>query len=61
MFPAPFLASPPNHATQSISGSLSLGTYTLYAGKIGFGVTTPSYPLDVSGAVNSMVAFFTAD
>lgn len=31
MYPSPILASPLNHATQSINGSLSLGTYTLYA------------------------------
>lgn len=57
MFPAPILASPLNHATQSISGSLSLGSYMLYAGKVGVNVTTPSYAVDVSGAINSMVGF----
>ena len=33
-FPVPILASPLNHTGQSISGSLSLGSYTLYSGLI---------------------------
>ena len=32
MFPSPILASPLNHGTQSITGPLSLGQYTLYVG-----------------------------
>ena len=33
-FPSPILASPQNHATQSISGPLSLGSYALAAGSV---------------------------
>jgi len=45
MFPSPLLASPLNHATQSISGPLSLGSYTLYAGSVNAGSLTLTTPL----------------
>ena len=36
--PSPVLASPLNQATQSVQGSLSLGSYTLYAQRSYLGV-----------------------
>jgi len=48
MYPVPILASPANHGTQSISGSLNLGGYNLAdVGKLGIGTSTPGWPLDV--------------
>lgn len=41
-YPTPILASPLNHATQSISGSLSLGGFTLYAQRAIFGFSPTS-------------------
>jgi hypothetical protein len=34
MFPSPILASPLNHAPQSIAGNLSLGQYTLFVANV---------------------------
>jgi len=55
MYPSPILASPLNHALQSISGPLSLSGYNLSnVGKIGFGTSTPGWPIDVeNGAINA--------
>lgn len=53
LFPFPIIASPLNHATQSIFGSLSLNGYTGYFGKIGIGTNSPGFPLDVGGAMNT--------
>lgn len=54
-FPVPILASPLNHALQSISGDLGLGGYYLRnAGTIGVGTNLPAYSLDVeNGLINS--------
>ncbi|MGA2890327.1 MAG: hypothetical protein ABSE51_19965 [Terracidiphilus sp.] len=49
-FPVPILASPLNHAGQSISGSLSLGSYPMFAGSFGVGVVTPAWGVDVEGS-----------
>jgi len=49
-FPVPVLASPLNHATQSISGGLSLGAYPMWAGSFGVNVVTPAWGVDVEGA-----------
>lgn len=55
MYPSPILASPLNHGLQSISGPLSLSGYNLTnVGKIGFGTSTPGWPIDVeNGAINA--------
>ena len=58
-YPVPILASPLNHAPQSISGPLSLTGYNLVnVGEIGVGTGLPAYGLDIrntgpSGAVNA--------
>ena len=54
-YPAPILAQPQNHGTQSITGPLSLGGYNLLnVGKIGVGTSTPTYPIDVEdGDINT--------
>jgi len=51
-FPAPILASPQNHAQQSISGPLSLGSYYMTAAGFGVGVLSPIYGVDVEGSGN---------
>ena len=51
-FPAPILASPQNHAQQSISGPLSLGSYYATAGGFGVGVLSPLYGMDAEGSGN---------
>jgi len=54
-FPTPILASPLNHALQSISGPLSLTGYNmLNVGAIGVGTSLPAWPIDVeNGAINA--------
>lgn len=54
-FPTPILASPLNHALQSISGPLSLTGYNLInVGAIGVGTSLPAWPIDVeNGAINA--------
>lgn len=54
-FPTPILASPLNHALQSISGPVSLSGYNLTnVGAIGVGTTLPAWPIDVeNGVINS--------
>lgn len=54
-FPTPILASPLNHAQQSISGPLAFGGYNvLGVGMLGVGTTTPAWPIDVeTGAINA--------
>lgn len=49
-YPTPILASPLNHSTQSISGSLSLGSYTLYAGALNIGGNSVT-PVGVHGTI----------
>jgi hypothetical protein len=52
-YPAPILASPLNHATQSISGGLSFGNYNLLnVGMAGLGTSTPGWAVDAEGASN---------
>ena len=54
-FPTPILASPLNHALQSISGPLSLTGYNLLnVGAIGVGTSLPAWPIDVeNGVINA--------
>lgn len=54
-FPVPILASPLNHALQSISGPLNLGNYNLGGvGNLGVGTSLPAWPVDVeNGLINS--------
>ncbi len=49
IFPAPILASPLNHATQSIAGALSLGSYAFYAGTARVGQVYSSGSIDSMG------------
>jgi hypothetical protein len=58
-FPTPILASPLNHALQSIAGPLSLTGYSLTnVGAIGVGTTLPAYPIDVeNGFINSNLGY----
>jgi len=50
-FPVPILASPLNHAQQSISGPLSLSSYKLTnVGQLGVGTGFPGWGIDVEGA-----------
>jgi hypothetical protein len=50
-FPVPILASPLNHAAQSISGPLSLTGYNLVnVGEIGVGTGLPAWGVDVEGS-----------
>jgi hypothetical protein len=58
-FPTPILASPLNHALQSISGPLSLTGYNLVnAGAIGVGTSLPAWPIDVeNGVINASGGF----
>jgi hypothetical protein len=55
VYPQPIVAQPQNHGPQSISGPLNLSGYNLVdVGEIGFGTTTPSWPIDVeNGAINA--------
>lgn len=55
VYPSPILSAPANHGTQSISGGLSFGGYTIYnAGAIGVGTATPGWPIDVeNGKINA--------
>lgn len=54
-FPSPVLASPLNHATQSISGPISLSNYNLFnVNRLGVGTALPAWPVDVeTGPVNA--------
>jgi len=58
-YPVPILASPLNHATQSISGSLNLTGYSLLnTSSIGVGTALPAYPVDVrNGFINSNLGY----
>ena len=58
-YPSPILATPLNHATQSISGHLSLGGFSLLgAGSIGVGTAQPAYSIDVqNGFINSNLGY----
>ena len=50
-FPVPILASPQNHAAQSISGPLSLTGYNLVnVGALGVGTGLPAWGVDVEGS-----------
>ena len=51
-FPSVIQASPQNHAQQSISGPLSLGTYFETAGGYGVNVLSPLYGVDIEGSGN---------
>lgn len=55
VYPQPIVAQPLNHGPQSISGSLGLSGYNLFnVGAIGFGTSTPGWPVDVeNGAINA--------
>lgn len=54
-FPTPILASPLNHAGQSIAGPLGLSGYNLInVGAIGVGTSMPIWPVDVeNGPINA--------
>lgn len=58
-FPTPILASPLNHALQTISGPLGLSGYNLTnVGAIGVGTTLPAWSIDVeNGPVNASGGF----
>lgn len=58
-YPVPILASPLNHATQSISGSLAFGGYNiLNVGKIGVGTSVPGWSIDVeNGLINTNAGY----
>ena len=58
-FPVPILASPLNHALQSIAGPLSLTNYSLTSvSALGVGTALPAWPIDVeNGPINSNVGF----
>ena len=58
-FPTPILASPLNHALQTISGPLGLSGYNLSkVGAIGVGTSLPAWPVDVeNGAINASGGF----
>lgn len=50
-YPIPVLTIPFNHNPQSISGPLSLSSYTLYnVGALGIGTPTPAWGVDVEGS-----------
>jgi hypothetical protein len=50
-YPAPILAQPANHGTQSISGGLSFGNNFLYSvGRIGLNTNTPAWGVDAEGS-----------
>ena len=59
VYPQPIVAQPLNHGPQSISGSLGLSGYNLFnVGAIGFGTSTPGWPVDVeNGAINASGGF----
>jgi hypothetical protein len=61
-FPTPILASPLNHALQTISGPLGLSGYNLSnVGAIGMGTSLPAWPVDVeNGDVNASGGFLVA-
>lgn len=54
-FPTPILASPLNHALQSVAGPISLSSYNLTGvGAVGVGTNLPAWPIDVeTGAINT--------
>lgn len=53
-YPVPILASPLNHAPQSISGPLSLTGYNLVnVGELGVGTGLPAWGIDVEGTGNA--------
>lgn len=53
-YPVPILASPLNHAPQSISGPLSLTGYNLVnVGELGVGTALPGWGVDVEGTGNA--------
>lgn len=54
-YPVPLLARPYNHASQSISGPLSMTGYALtQISKLGVGTSVPGWPIDVAtGAINA--------
>jgi len=58
-FPTPILASPLNHAGQSIAGPLSLSGYNMTGvGAIGVGTNLPAWPIDVeNGFINSNLGY----
>ena len=61
-FPTPILASPLNHAPQSISGPLALNGYNLLnAGRVGIGTSLPAWPIDVeNGYINTNLGYLVA-
>lgn len=58
-YPIPLLSRPYNHASQSISGPLSITGYALtQVSKLGVGTSVPGWPIDVeNGAVNASGGF----
>jgi len=58
-FPTPILASPLNHALQTISGPLGLSGYDLNnVGAIGVGTSLPAWPIDVeNGLINTNLGY----
>ena len=58
-FPTPILASPINHALQTISGPLGLTGYSLVnVGAIGVGTSLPAWPIDVeNGYINTNAGY----
>ena len=58
-YPVPILSAPQNHGTQSISGSLNFGGYSVTGvGKLGVGTNTPGWPIDVeNGLANFETGF----
>lgn len=58
-FPTPILASPLNHALQTISGPLGLSGYDLTnVGAIGVGTSLPAWPIDVeNGLINTNAGY----
>lgn len=61
-FPSPLLASPYNHNTQSIAGSVNLTGYNLLdVGRIGVGTSKPAWPIDVeNGYINTNLGYLVA-
>jgi hypothetical protein len=54
VYPQPILAQPLNHGVQSIAGNLDMSSYSIVdLLKIGIGTTTPAFPLDALGLINS--------
>lgn len=58
-YPTPILSAPQGHVTQSISGPLNMGGYSLLnVGAIGVGTALPAWPVDVeNGAINASGGF----